>query len=95
MLRAAAFALLLASCTGTAPGEGGSIDAPGGGGTDAPGGDGPIGGLEGGSLTVSWMHGSQNCNANADPELQVHAYNATIHIIRQKSARRSRRRSST
>ena len=89
MLRAAAFALLLASCMGTTPGSGGSIDAPAGGGTDAPGGggDGPIGGLEGGSLTVSWMHGSQNCGANADPELQVHAYNAMVHIIRQNKCK--------
>lgn len=40
-------------------------------------------GLEPGSLTVSWMHGSQNCASNTDPELQVHAYNPTVHILRQ------------
>ena len=87
MLRTLALAALVA-CTGTAPGGGGSTDAPPGGGTDAPGGgDAPIGGHEGGSLTVTWMHGSQNCGANADPELQVHAYNATVHIIRQNKCK--------
>ena len=87
MLRTLALVALVA-CTGTAPGEGGSIDAPANGGTDAlAGGDAPIGGLEGGSLSVSWMHGSQSCGANADPELQVHAYNATVHIIRQNKCR--------
>jgi glyoxylase-like metal-dependent hydrolase (beta-lactamase superfamily II) len=44
-------------------------------------------GLEGGSLTVSWMHGSQNCQTNTDPEVQVHAYNATVHIIRQNKCK--------
>jgi glyoxylase-like metal-dependent hydrolase (beta-lactamase superfamily II) len=39
--------------------------------------------LEPGSLAVAWMHGSANCNQNSDPELQVHAYNATVHIARQ------------
>jgi glyoxylase-like metal-dependent hydrolase (beta-lactamase superfamily II) len=43
----------------------------------------PDGGLVPGSLAVSWMHGSANCAQNADPEVQVHAYNATTHIIRQ------------
>src|SRR4030095_1124946 len=63
---------------------------------DAPGttGDGPItnpdapgGGLVPGSLTVSWMHGSQNCQTNTDPEVQVHMYNATTYIIRQNKCR--------
>ncbi len=45
--------------------------------------DGPGGGLVPGSLNVSWIHGSQNCGQNADPEVQVHAYNGTTHIIRQ------------
>lgn len=49
--------------------------------------DAPVGGLEAGSLTVSWMHGSQNCAANTDPEVQVHAYNASVHIIRQNKCR--------
>lgn len=44
-------------------------------------------GLEVGSLTVSWMHGSQNCQTNTDPEVQVHAYNATVHIIRQNKCK--------
>ncbi len=89
MLRLFALAAALVACTGTAPGEVGSIDAPAGGGTDAPGGspDAPAGTLEGGSLTVTWIHGAQNCNANADPEVQVHAYNATVHIIRQNKCK--------
>jgi glyoxylase-like metal-dependent hydrolase (beta-lactamase superfamily II) len=29
------------------------------------------------------MHGSANCAQDADPEVQVHAYNATTHILRQ------------
>jgi hydroxyacylglutathione hydrolase len=45
------------------------------------------GGLMPGSLTVSWMHGSANCAQNADPEVQVHAYNATTYIIRQNKCR--------
>ena len=40
-------------------------------------------GLEGGSLSVTWRHGSPSCASNTDPELQVHAYNATTHILRQ------------
>ena len=40
-----------------------------------------------GSLAVSWMHGSANCGANADPEVQVHSYNATTIIIRQNKCR--------
>lgn len=27
------------------------------------------------------MHGSQDCTTNTDPEIQVHAYNPTLHII--------------
>jgi len=69
----------------------------GGGGGDPDGGmtsgdgtanpDAPSGGLESGSLTVSWMHGSANCSQNTDPEVQVHAYNATVHIIRQNKCK--------
>jgi glyoxylase-like metal-dependent hydrolase (beta-lactamase superfamily II) len=33
------------------------------------------------------MHGSQNCQTNTDPEVQVHAYNATVHIIRQNKCK--------
>lgn len=55
----------------------GASDAP----ADAPGDS--SSGLVPGSMEVSWMHGSANCNANTDPELQVHAYNDTTHIIRQ------------
>lgn len=36
---------------------------------------------------MAWMHGSQNCQTNMDPEVQVHAYNATVHIIRQNKCR--------
>jgi len=48
---------------------------------DAPSGPVP------GSLEVAWMHGSQNCRSNTDPEVQVHAYNATTYIIRQNKCR--------
>jgi glyoxylase-like metal-dependent hydrolase (beta-lactamase superfamily II) len=71
----------LAGCTGMTPG-GATPDGPRAG-DAAPAGDGPAGGLVPGSLTVSWMHGSASCAQNADPELQVHAYNATTYIIRQ------------
>ena len=90
MLRAFAIAAALAACTGATPGERGSTDAPAGGNGDGPGGnpDAPgDSGLEGGSLTVSWMHGSQTCAQNTDPEVQVHAYNATVHIIRQNKCK--------
>jgi glyoxylase-like metal-dependent hydrolase (beta-lactamase superfamily II) len=49
--------------------------------------DAPPGGLVPGTLSVTWMHGSQTCNTNTDPEVQVHAYNATTHIIRQNKCR--------
>src|SRR6185503_15398179 len=91
MVRTLAFVLTLTGCIGGAPkpGGGGNPDANGGGGGDGAGGspDAPPGGLEGGSLTVSWMHGSQNCTTNTDPEVQVHAYNATVHIIRQNKCK--------
>jgi hydroxyacylglutathione hydrolase len=79
----------VAGCVGTGPSGGSSDggvatgDGPVGGGGDGGGG----GGLEPGSLAVSWIHGSANCNQNADPELQVHAYNATVHILRQNKCR--------
>lgn len=44
-------------------------------------------GLEPGSLTVAWMHGSQNCQQSTDPELQEHPYNATTFIYRQNKCR--------
>lgn len=81
-------ALLLAGCMGSVPGSGGDDQATpdaslGGGNPDAPVGT----GLEGGTLAVSWMHGSASCATNTDPELQVHAYNATLHIIRQNKCK--------
>jgi hydroxyacylglutathione hydrolase len=76
----AALLVLLVGCGGSSPpvqpDDGGN--PPGDG--DVPG-DG--GALEPGNLTVAWMHGSANCAQNVDPEVQVHAYNATTHIIRQ------------
>lgn len=54
---------------------------------DAAGPPDASGGLVPGTLTVSWMHGSANCAQNTDPELQVHSYNATTHIIRQNKCR--------
>ena len=56
------------------------------GGDAAPAGD-AAAGLAPGTLTVSWMHGSANCNQNTDPEVQVHAYNATTYIVRQNKCR--------
>lgn len=75
-------AVCAVGCSGTTPPAGGSKDAADGDGAvtnDAPGG----GGLVPGTLQVSWRHGSANCATNADPELQVHAYNATTQILRQ------------
>ena len=84
-MRFALLALVAAGCMPAPPDSQSQVDAPTGGGGDGsvtnP--DAPAGGLEGGSLTVSWMHGSQNCANNTDPEVQVLAYNATVHIIRQ------------
>jgi hydroxyacylglutathione hydrolase len=86
-----AFIFTLTSCTGSVPNEGGGSGNPDGnpGGGDGSVGlpDAPSGSLEGGSLTVSWMHGSQNCANNTDPEVQVHTYNATVRIIRQNKCR--------
>jgi hydroxyacylglutathione hydrolase len=76
----------LASCAGEAMPSSPSQDAspPGDSSTINPDGD---GGLAPGSLAVSWMHGSPNCAQNPDPEVQVHAYNASTHIIRQNKCR--------
>ncbi|MBX3161514.1 MAG: MBL fold metallo-hydrolase [Deltaproteobacteria bacterium] len=77
-------AALAAGCAGSPPA--GTDDASPGGGDGRPT-DGRLpdgaSGLEPGSLNVSWMHGSQNCNQNADPAIQLHSYNATTHILRQ------------
>ncbi|MBS1123261.1 MAG: gloB2 [Deltaproteobacteria bacterium] len=54
----------------TDPGKNDSVDDSGG--VLAPG-----------TLDVAWMHGSASCGQNTEPELQVHAYNATTHILRQ------------
>ena len=88
MLRISALAACLTACVGGVSGTsgGGSSTHPDGGASqgDASGsGSGSGGGLESGSLAVSWMHGSADCTTNTDPEVQVHAYNATVHIIRQ------------
>src|SRR5262245_13641640 len=74
-------AIALLGCAGnTVPPSGDDVvDPPG----DAPPGTDTPGGLTPGDLTVTWMHGSQNCGQNTDPEVQVHAYNTTTHIIRQ------------
>lgn len=81
--------LVLGACDVGSSGPGGDTpgDGQGGGGGGGDGaGSGPAG-LEPGSLQVSWMHGSSNCAQNTDPELQVHAYNATTYIIRQNKCR--------
>jgi hydroxyacylglutathione hydrolase len=80
--------LVLGACDVGSSGVGG--DPPGDGQGSGGGGDGPGGapaGLEPGSLQVSWMHGSPDCAQSTDPELQVHAYNATTYIIRQNKCR--------
>lgn len=82
-----ATALSSLGCTGDPP-DGATVDAPRSdgaitdGATDAPG-----GGLVPGSLQVAWIHGSQSCAQNTDPELQEHAYNATTIIFRQNKCR--------
>ena len=82
-VRLVAFALACAAC-GNAPGvgddDGGPSDAPAGDGVPDP--DGPNGLLPG-TLNVTWMHGSPNCAQNSDPEIQLHSYNATTHILRE------------
>lgn len=86
-VRAGLAALVLAACacSGGAPSMPPVDSATSDG---RPGGsDGGTGGLEPGSLQVSWRHGSANCAQNTDPEVQVHAYNATTHIIRQNKCR--------
>jgi hydroxyacylglutathione hydrolase len=85
-LRAALLVTLgLSGCSGMTP-AGVTPDAPRPG-DAATASDGGPGGLVPGSLTVSWMHGSADCNQNADPEVQVHPYNATTYIIRQNKCR--------
>lgn len=78
-------ALLLAGCEGAAPDQPivDASNAADGSGSSA--GDG--GGLVGGSLAVSWMHGAANCNTSTDPEVQLHSYNTTTHILRQDKCR--------
>lgn len=81
--------LALTGCVGGVTGNavpdgstGGSAGADGS--TAMP--DGPTG-LAPGTLAVQWMHGSQNCSQNTDPDVQVLAYNATTFIIRQNKCR--------
>ncbi|HEY5948903.1 MAG TPA: MBL fold metallo-hydrolase, partial [Kofleriaceae bacterium] len=91
MIRPLALAVTLTACIGNAPNGGGSGTTPDGGaggdGSTSPDGSGGGGGLEAGSLTVSWMHGSASCTTNTDPELQVHTYNSTVHILRQNKCK--------
>lgn len=75
--------LVVAACAGNEPLETPKDGPPGPTDDSVTETDGPTGGLVPGSLAVAWMHGSANCNQNADPEVQVHAYNPTTHIIRQ------------
>lgn len=79
--------VLLASCAGD-PQVLDRLDAAPGLLPDAPGlPPDAATGLVGGTLAVSWMHGSASCAQNTDPEVQVHAYNATTYIIRQNKCR--------
>jgi len=89
---ALSLSLTLAACVGSpgpnGPGGGGGNGPDAGpGSVDAGPGDEKPTGLEPGTLQVSWMHGSQSCAQNTDPEIQVHAYNATTYIIRQNKCR--------
>ena len=87
-MRMIAALLVLGACGGTSP-TSPPHDAPrdGRSPSDAPGGDAGGTGLAPGTFPAAWIHGSQNCGANADPELQVHAYNATTIIFRQNKCR--------
>ncbi len=75
-------AIALAGCAGNLGPAAGDDDTTPTDGAVTPGLDGSDS-LVPGDLTVSWMHGSQNCNQNTDPAIQVHDYNATTHILRQ------------
>jgi hydroxyacylglutathione hydrolase len=75
---------LCAACGGSSPSQPRDDAAPA---TDATALDAPPGGLVPGTLAVSWMHGSQSCATNTDPEVQVHMYNASTIIIRQNKCR--------
>jgi hydroxyacylglutathione hydrolase len=79
----------LAGCTGMTPSSAMPDAAKPGDDAAQPVSDGGGGGgdLVPGTLAVSWMHGSADCSQNADPEVQVHAYNATTYIIRQNKCR--------
>lgn len=83
---AVAVAIALVACSGSAPGQRGEAGTVGGDDAGASPDDGPAG-LEPGSLQVSWMHGSPHCAQNTEPEWQVHAYNTTLHVIRQNMCR--------
>ena len=85
MLQRLGLVVLVTACSGTTPQQPTGDASPSIDGNVAAG-DAP-GGLEPGSLTVSWMHGSANCAQNTEPEWQVHAYNATLHILRQNKCR--------
>ncbi|SMF43381.1 MBL fold metallo-hydrolase [Pseudobacteriovorax antillogorgiicola] len=39
--------------------------------------------IEQGNLMVQWIHGSADCNADANPAIQVHQYSKTVYILRQ------------
>src|SRR5687768_15575398 len=82
MLRRLAVAIALAACSGSAPGQQPQGDAGSDEDDAQPPGD-AAGGLESGSLAVSWMHGSADCGQNTEAEWQVHAYNPSLHVIRQ------------
>jgi glyoxylase-like metal-dependent hydrolase (beta-lactamase superfamily II) len=85
--------VLLLALTGCVGGVSGTALPDGSSGGSGGGGDGSTvspdapSGLAPGSLAVQWMHGSQNCNQNTDPDVQVLGYNATTFILRQNKCR--------
>ncbi|HET6347172.1 MAG TPA: MBL fold metallo-hydrolase [Myxococcota bacterium] len=64
--------------TGNAQGVGGTTGGTTGS-TEAP----APPAIEAGTLPAAWIRGAANCNQNADPPLQVHAYNGNLTILRQ------------
>ncbi len=59
--------LVIVACSGDTISENGQAAVP----------------IEAGSLDVKWIHGSNPCSGNTDPQFQVHRYAANTYILRQ------------